>query len=103
MPRSIPGLVSDMVLVMSYLPGSTLLDAAKAVAAEHARILGVTPETLARALRVHSERGLVRVRVRVRLRLRLRVRLRGRFRVRRRMPLASPSRMSQGCSTASPG
>ena len=54
-PRSIPGLVSDMVLVMSYLPGSTLLDAAKAVAAAHAELLGVSPETLGRALRAHSD------------------------------------------------
>ena len=54
-PRSIPGLVSDMVLVMSYLPGTTLLEAAKAMAAAHAKLLGVSPETLGRALRAHSD------------------------------------------------
>ena len=87
---------------MSYLPGSTLLDAAKAVAAEHARILGVTPETLARALRVHSERGLVRVGARARARVRVRARARVRVRVRVRVRTRARVRVRAGAPRSPP-
>ncbi|KAL1520442.1 hypothetical protein AB1Y20_022024 [Prymnesium parvum] len=56
-PRPIPGMVSENVLVMTYLPGGSLLDAIKRMAQAYADAQGISVEDLKARLMAEAREG----------------------------------------------